>query len=341
MKHSLVLFLLLFTFLPANLQKLPLVINTWGFTNAAVEAWNAVYHQNLSAIDSVVIGCSVCEREQCDGTVGYGGSPDENGETTLDAMIMDGKTMKMGAVAALRNVKDAIAVAKHVLLYTKHSMLVGNQASDFAEQQGFRKETLTTNVSKQIWSEWRANNCQPNYWQNVRPDPRTTCGPYKPNKIVKINSRDENSIFGYGKFNHDTIGMLVIDREGNIAAGTSTNGARHKIPGRVGDSPIPGAGSYADNEIGAAAATGDGDIMMRFLPSFLAVELMRQGRTPSDAGRLAIERIIKHYPEFMGGIIAADKYGNYGAACHGIDYFPFSVFNLESKDVQLIKIKCK
>lgn len=207
-----------------------------------------------------MLGCSVCEREQCDGTVGYGGSPDENGETTLDAMIMDGKTMNMGAVAALRNVKDAIAVAKHVLLYTKHSMLVGSQATEFAEQLGFKQENLATNSSKDMWKDWRENYCQPNFWTNVTPNPRFSCGPYKPNQdhgTQKSETHREYSVIGYGRYNHDTIGMLVIDRTGNIAAGTSTNGARHKIPGRVGDSPIPGAGSYADDEVGAAAATGN------------------------------------------------------------------------------------
>lgn len=186
-----------------------------------------------------VLGCSVCEREQCDGTVGYGGSPDENGETTLDAMIMDGKTMNMGAVAALRNVKDAIEVAKHILLYTRHSMLVGSQATDFAEQQGFKRETLTTNSSKDIWKTWKENHCQPNFWTNVTPDPKTTCGPYEPKQedivIQKAQTHREYSVIGYGRYNHDTIGMIVIDRTGNIATGTSTNGARHKIPGRVGD----------------------------------------------------------------------------------------------------------
>lgn len=253
------LFVTLFVVLPVNPQKLPLVINTWGFTDATKEAWNAVYFQNLSSIDSVVLGCSVCEREQCDGTVGYGGSPDENGETTLDAMLMDGKTMNMGAVAALRNIKDAIAVAKHVLLYTRHSMLVGSQATEFAQQQGFKQETLTTNSSKDMWKTWKENKCQPNFWTNVSPDPETSCGPYQPNLENSVTDKLNEkyySVIGYGKYNHDTIGMIVIDRTGNIAAGTSTNGAKHKIPGRVGDSPIPGAGSYADNEVGAAAATG-------------------------------------------------------------------------------------
>lgn len=147
--------------------------------------------------------------------------------------------MNMGAVAALRNVKDAIEVAKHILLYTRHSMLVGSQATDFAEQQGFKRETLTTNSSKDIWKTWKENHCQPNFWTNVIPDPKTTCGPYEPKQedtaIQKAQNHREYSVIGYGRYNHDTIGMIVIDRTGNIATGTSTNGARHKIPGRVGD----------------------------------------------------------------------------------------------------------
>jgi len=322
--------------------KLPLVINTWEFTNATEEAWNALYNQDRSPVDSVVIGCGKCERLQCDGTVGYGGSPDENGETTLDAMIMDGKSMNVGSVAALRNIKDAIAVAKHVLENCKHTLLVGDQATAFAEQMGFQQESLSTTKSKEIWRTWKKNECQPNFWTNVAPDPTEFCGPYSPlpHDQYYYNEDKDFTVLGYGKFNHDTIGMIVIDAQGNIASGTSTNGARHKIPGRVGDSPIPGAGSYADNEVGAAAATGDGDVLMRFLPSFLAVELLRQGKTPMEAGQLAILRITRHYRDFMGGIIVADNNGNYGAACYGINEFPFSVYNLETNGVQIIKIRC-
>lgn len=125
--------------------------------------------------------------------------------------------------------------------------------------------------------------------------------------------------------NHDTIGMIAIDKAGKIAAGTSSNGATHKIPGRIGDAPIVGAGAYADGEIGAAVATGDGDIMMRFLPTFYAVEEMKRGTSPTLAADMAIRRILKFYPEFMGAVIAVTINGEYGAACHGIDKFPFSL----------------
>lgn len=248
--------------------------------------------------------------------------------------------MNIGAVASLRNIKDAIAVARHVLENTRHTMLVGEQATDFAVQMGFKKESLSTSNSKATYNEWRLRNCQPNFWMNVIPNPSMSCGPYSPvdDKITKQSMNDINSFFTSN--NHDTIGMIVIDKSGNIAAGTSTNGANHKIPGRVGDSPIPGSGAYADNSVGGAAATGDGDILMRFLPSFLAVEFLRNGLKPDVAGEKALMRIAQHYPLFVGAIVVVDKDGNYGAACHGIDSFPFSVYNPQSKKVKLEKRDC-
>ncbi|CAH0561457.1 unnamed protein product [Brassicogethes aeneus] len=159
-----------------------------------------------------------------------------------------------------------------------------------------REETLSTNHSTKMYEDWKKNNCQPNFWQNVHPDPTKNCGPYiyATNEITKDGG---NSVFG--DKNHDTIGMIVVNSNGHVVAGTSTNGATHKIPGRVGDGPIPGAGAYADNDVGAAVATGDGDIMMRFLPSFLSVELMRNGASPSKAAKMAIHRIARKYPRFL------------------------------------------
>lgn len=254
-------------------------------------------------------------------------------------MLMDGKTMNIGAVASLRNVKDAIAVARRVLENTRHTLLVGEQATEFAVQVGFKKESLSTTRSKDMFNDWKNNNCQPNFWTNVMPNPSTSCGPYEPvNEFQKRTVNDIDSFFSTG--NHDTIGMIVIDVEGNIAAGTSTNGASHKIPGRVGDSPIPGSGAYADNSVGAAAATGDGDILMRFLPSFLAVEFLRNGATPDVAGEKALMRVAQHYPLFVGGIVVVDKDGNYGAACHGMDSFPFSVFSPQTNKAVIEKRDC-
>lgn len=296
--------------------------------------------QGYSAIDALVEGCSVCEREQCDFTVGYGGSPDENGETTLDAMIMDGSSMNIGAVAALRNVKDAISVAKHVLLNTKHTLLVGDQATQFALKMGFVENSLQTNQSTEVWKNWKNNNCQPNFWTDVSPDPSATCGPYQP-----ISNNDVNSLFLKNSpetliTSHDTIGMLIIDKNGKIVAGTSTNGATHKIPGRVGDSPIPGSGAYANGKIGAAAATGNGDILMRFMPSLMAVEYLRSNNSPSKAGELALRRILEYYTSFMGAIVVVNKDGEYGAACTGLDRFPFSIYDASSNAVRIEYVSC-
>ncbi|XP_062559444.1 N(4)-(Beta-N-acetylglucosaminyl)-L-asparaginase-like [Armigeres subalbatus] len=327
-------------------QALPLVINTWNFSNATLRAYQSLIAGEFSAVDALVEGCSVCEREQCDGTVGYGGSPDENGESTLDALIMDGTTMNVGAVAALREIKHAISVARHVLENTKHTLLVGSQATDFAVMMGYQRETLQTEHSKELWEQWKTNNCQPNFWTNVIPSPSMSCGPYEPISRNSINTNwlplfDNNVQMSesvepeFGRYNHDTIGMIVINSEGNVVAGTSTNGARNKIPGRVGDSPIAGSGAYADSTVGAAAATGDGDIMMRFMPSLLAVEGLRQGLSPMLAGEAALARIAKYYPDFIGGIVVATKDGEYGAACHGLTQFPYSVAEGVEPDTQV------
>ncbi|CAH1635051.1 unnamed protein product [Spodoptera littoralis] len=319
-------------------RSIPTVITTWSFTNASEKAWE-VLKNGGKALDAVEQGGIVCENEQCDRTVGYGGSPDEDGETTLDAFIMDGKTMNVGAVAALRRIKSAISVARHVMEYTKHSFLAGELATKFAVEMGFKEESLSTDESMELWSKWRfQKQCQPNFRKNVKPDPRKHCGPYhkKRNFIDYIHPE----VFVVDRYNHDTIGMVAVDSEGDVAAGTSTNGAKFKIPGRVGDSPIPGAGAYADNTVGGAAATGDGDTMMRFLPSFLAVEEMRRGASPTDAAKTAIKRISAHHPDFMGAVIALTKNGQYGAACNGIETFPFVVQDKTRKTFEVVTIKC-
>uniref|UniRef100_UPI00398F4C70 N(4)-(beta-N-acetylglucosaminyl)-L-asparaginase- like n=1 Tax=Pristiophorus japonicus TaxID=55135 RepID=UPI00398F4C70 len=308
--------------------QLPLVINTWPFKDAAQRAWSTL-QSGGSALDAVEKGCSQCEVEQCDGTVGYGGSPDEHGETTLDAMIMNGNTIEVGGVGNLRRIKNAISVARVVMEHSSHTLLVGESASIFAQNMGFLSEDLTTNTSLCIHSKWLAGKCQPNFWKNVLPNAKTSCGPYKRKKGL-WSKKHKMPAQRVNFHNHDTIGMIAIEKGGSIAAGTSTNGLTHKISGRVGDSPIAGAGSYADSTAGAAAATGIGDIMMRFLPSYQAVEYMRLGIEPTVACQKTIARIQKYYPKFFGALICANRTGGYGAACSkspGLDQFHFMVYN--------------
>lgn len=184
------------------------------------------------------------------------------------------------------------------------------------------------------------------------PDPRTSCGPYSPidhnhpetsshagqeHNVQMLRSSAASAV---NEIHHDTVGIIALDVGGNIAGGTTTNGATFKIPGRVGDSPIVGSGAYADNTAGAAAATGDGDLMMRFLPSFIAVEQMRNGAEPSAAAATAISRISRIYPSSHAAVIALNTTGGYGAACHGFSKFTFTVMSAQFAEVQLVNVPC-
>nr|CAB3220508.1 N(4)-(Beta-N-acetylglucosaminyl)-L-asparaginase-like [Phallusia mammillata] len=333
-----ILFLLLMKMYSCK-SSFPLVVNTWPWPQATDAAWN-VLKSPSTALDAVVAGCAKCEEDQCDGSVGFGGSPDESGETTLDAMIMDGSTMDIGAVGCLRKVKNAIGVARHVLENTEHTLLVGELATEFAKEMGFKEETLETNHSRNIWQTWKDNNCQPNFHANVKPDPKSSCGPYTPIMTQTKKVMSERNV-DISQSNHDTIGMIVVDEKGNFVAGTSTNGLTHKIPGRVGDSPIPGAGAYAENGVGAAVATGDGDVMMRFLPAYQIVELMHNGATPTEAASKALERILKFYPKFNGALVGVRNDGEIGAACVGFPKFEFCVKNETSADTIIHGVDCK
>lgn len=321
-----------------TLSSLPIVVNTWPFTNATEAGYNE-FLRGGSVIDVVEKGCSKCEVLRCDGSVGEGSDPDEDGEVTLDAMIMDGKTMDVGSVGCLRNISSAISVARMVMERTGHTLLAGELATKFAVEMGFQESDLSSNKSDTMYKQWIENNCQPNYRVNVSPDPKKSCGPYHPSTNVLEESTRKDKEIGY--LNHDTIGMVAVDTNGHVVSGTTTNGLNHKIPGRVGDSPIVGAGSYAQNDMGGAAATGDGDIMMRFLPSYTAVQLMGSGMTPSKAALFSIKPIINFYPEFNGAVIAVNTKGEHGAACHGsgIGTFHYSVKDNPDK-VNLFSVKC-
>ena len=261
----------------------PIVIATWDVPNATARAWE-VLAEGSSSLDAVEQGVMVEEADVSNQSVGKGGRPDRDGRVTLDACIMD-KDANCGAVLCMQNIVHPISVARKVMEKTPHVMLAGKGAEQFAYEQGFKKENLLTSKSEQEWIEWKKKS------------------EYKP--VINIE-------------NHDTIGMLAIDANGDIAGACTTSGMAYKIGGRVGDSPIIGAGLFVDNEIGGATATGVGEEVVRTVGSFLVVELMRQGKTPQEACEAAVGRIVaknKDKLDFQIGFIAINKKGETGAYC--------------------------
>ncbi|KAH8593035.1 hypothetical protein B0O99DRAFT_628686 [Bisporella sp. PMI_857] len=335
------IYISLLTSLPiASAAIKPIVVNTWPFTAATNVAYKALISSyNVDPIDAVVDGCSKAEELQVDFTVGWGGSPDENGESTLDALVMRGSDQEMGAVAGLRNVKDAVRVARDVMKLTKHSILAGSLATEFAVKQGYPFESLTSEYSKTVHEEWVANNCTPNFWTNPS---MVTCPPNS-NSSVPLQLFSERAVknLHIDEHNHDTIGQIALQADGRMAVGMSSNGARHKIAGRVGDAPIPGSGGYVDDQVGACVATGDGDVMMRYSPSFLGVELMRSGLAPQPAANEAIARIARKNSDFSGAIVCLSKTGEHAAASQGFQGFSYSVQDSgeNEEDVRVITIE--
>ncbi|MFS4455911.1 isoaspartyl peptidase/L-asparaginase family protein [Maribacter sp. 2304DJ31-5] len=261
----------------------PIVICTWDFHNASAKAWE-VLSSGASALDAVEQGVKVEEDDVNNQSVGRGGRPDRDGRVTLDACIMD-KDGNCGAVLAMQHIANPISVARKVMEDTPHVMLAGKGAEQFAYEKGFEKMDLLTEQSKKEWLEWKKTSR------------------YEP--IINIE-------------NHDTIGMLAIDKNGNIAGGCTTSGMAYKMAGRVGDSPIIGAGLFVDNEVGGATATGVGEEVVRTVGSFLIVELMRQGKSPQEACEEGIRRIIaknKGKLDFQIGFIAINKKGETGGYC--------------------------
>ncbi len=277
----------------------PFILTTWDFGPGANEVGFPILQSGGSAIDAVEAAINYVELLPDEYWVGYGGVPNEVGETTLDAMILWGPTHDVGAVGCLKRVKLAISVARKVMEETQHSLIVGDDATRFAARMGFEETSLTNLTSQTKWEEWAA-------------------------KRVKTDAFDPEP-FDEDKLNgHDTVGTIAVDADGNLCVGCSTNGREFKIPGRVGDSPIAGAGAYADQDVGAAVATGNGDVMMRFLPTYHTVELMRAGMSPEAAAKAAIKRITDKGYKFGGGIAAASVDGRHGGVKAGWEDVPFS-----------------
>jgi len=270
------------------------VLSTWDFGKAANEAALARLKAGGSVLDAVEAGAKVPEADPTNHSVGYGGYPDRDGHVSLDASIMNGDG-RCGAVAALENIAHPVSVARRVMEKTPHVLLVGAGALQFALEQGFTREDLLTPESEQAWKEWRKS------------------AQYQP----VINAETRSYEKPGGPANHDTIGMLARDRQGRLAGACTTSGLAWKLRGRVGDSPIVGAGLYVDDEVGAATSTGVGEEVIRNAGSFLVVELMRQGRTPQDACREAVRRIARRNPksakEIQVGFLALNRDGEAGA----------------------------
>lgn len=268
--------------------KKPIVLSTWRFGIQANEgAWEVLKNKG-TALDAVEAGVKIPEADPKERSVGYGGRPDRDGRVTLDACIMD-ENANIGSVAGLEFIRHPISVARAVMEKTPHVMLVGDGALQFAVSQGFKKENLLTEESEKEWKEWLKDS------------------KYKP--IANIE-------------NHDTIGMIALDAHGNLSGACTTSGMAFKMHGRVGDSPIIGAGLYVDNEIGAATATGHGEEVIRIVGCHLVVELMRQGKSPQKACEEAVARIVKliknrnkELKDIQVGFIALNKQGEYGSYC--------------------------
>ena len=264
-------------------QKKPLIISTWNHgLPANEETWKQLKN-GKSTLDAIEAGMKIPEADPAVRSVGYGGFPDREGKVTLDACIMDFNS-NCGSVSFLQGIKHPISVAKKVLQNTPHVMLSGEGALQFALSEGFVEENLLTSEAEKDWKKWLEES------------------KYKP--VINIE-------------NHDTISMLVIDEDGNISGGCTTSGAAWKMHGRVGDSPIIGAGLFLDNEVGAAAATGLGEAVIRTAGSAMVVELMRQGKSPFEACKEIVERIYNKHKnhkdmEYLQvGFIAVNKNGEH------------------------------
>ncbi|AZQ42775.1 N(4)-(beta-N-acetylglucosaminyl)-L-asparaginase [Nonlabens ponticola] len=258
----------------------PISICTWGFVDANAAAGRALENGN-NALDAAIKGVNVEEKDLKNTTVGNGAAPDREGNVTLDASVMDHQG-NCGSVVYVQDIQNVASLAREVMDHSPHVMLAGDGAYQFAINRGFKKQNLLTDNSKNQYREWLKTS------------------KYKP--VINIE-------------NHDTIGVICRDINGNLSGACSTSGLAYKMPGRVGDSPIIGAGLYVDNEIGAAAATGLGEEIMKTVGSFLIVELMRNGKSPQEACEEAVKRTAKRAanPEdFQVAYIAMNKAGETG-----------------------------
>jgi N4-(beta-N-acetylglucosaminyl)-L-asparaginase len=270
----------------ASRESGPVFLSTWVQGKAANERAAEVFRAGASLLDAVEKGINVPESDPNFTSVGYGGLPNAEGVVELDASIMDGTRHRAGAVCALRGIKNPISVARLVMEKTRHTTMAGEGALRFALKMGFEEEQLLTPQSLKRWMEWKANPQRETFWL----DPTE---------------------------NHDTVGMVATDGKGHVIAGCSTSGLAWKIPGRVGDSPLVGCGVYADDNVGAASATGDGDLMTNYCTSVSIVHSMARGASPQEACENLLRFMAKtdaKNKEAQAAVIAINNRGEVGAA---------------------------
>lgn len=286
----------------------PVVIAS-GNGAAAVAKAAELLSAGADPLDAVVAGVGIVEADPNDHTVGLGGLPNEDGVVELDASVMHGPTHRAGAVGALRNVVHAAQVAQKVLERTDHIMLVGEGALRFARAHGFPETELLTDEARRIWLEWKENHSAKDDWLGAPRDPGARS--WRP---------------GPDNFTYGTINCCAVTASGDLAGVTTTSGLSYKLPGRLGDSPIIGAGLYVDNEVGAAGATGRGEAVILNSGAFAVIEHMRNGLSPQEATLKVIQRIRDHTreprlrdangrPNFQVILYALGKDGRYGSAC--------------------------
>jgi N4-(beta-N-acetylglucosaminyl)-L-asparaginase len=295
----------------------PLVISTWKHGIAANEKAFEILTSGGSSLDAVEEGVKIAENDPNVLSVGYGGLPDAEGRVTLDAAIMDWKA-RIGAVICVEHIKNPVSVARLILENTEHVCLAGEGAYNFAITNGFQPDILHTESSIKKYVEWKKGNFGRS--QEFHTDE------YKVKRSKTLGINDDG--------NHDTIGMVAIDSKGQISASCTTSGTAWKLHGRVGDSPIIGAGLYVDGEVGGAASTGRGEECVRACGSFLTVEMMGRGMTPQEACEYTAKRVIKlnllshknRDHDYQVGFIAVNVKGEYGAASvrEGFEYALYS-----------------
>ena len=276
-------------------------ISTWKTTEANQKA-GQMLDKGEHALDAAVAGVAIEEENPKNTTVGYGGAPDRTGKVTLDACVMN-HLGDCGSVVAVENIVNVARLAKDVMEKTPHVMLSGKGAEEFAISQGYKKTDLLTDQSKKEWEKWLKD-------QDYRP-------------IINIE-------------NHDTIGMLCIDKNNNLSGACTTSGLAYKMKGRVGDSPIIGSGLFIDNKIGGAVATGLGEEVVKTVGSFLVVELMRQGLSPQEACEKAVKRIVSNNSQenkFQVAYIAMNKKGEVGSYSIEPGFTYMDYVNGENKEI--------